>query len=117
MPGPVLCPGGVAVLLLTFWRVTRSCSHGSRAGETTTRSWALRNRSPTDIEEWFTTGAADGFNVMPAALPSGLSTFVDLVVPILQERRLFRRDYAGRTQRDHDGLPVPQSIGALAHTG
>ncbi|MGH3314604.1 MAG: LLM class flavin-dependent oxidoreductase [Nocardioidaceae bacterium] len=74
-----------------------------------------------DIEEWFTTGAADGFNVMPAALPSGLSTFVDLVVPILQDRGLFRREYAGRTLRDHYGLPVPQSIGrrdgALAHTG
>lgn len=73
------------------------------------------------IEEWFTTGAADGFNVMPAALPSGLSTFVDLVVPLLQERGLFRQEYAGATLRDHYGLPVPQSLGrrdgALAHTG
>jgi hypothetical protein len=74
-----------------------------------------------DIEEWFTTGAADGFNVRPAALPSGLSTFVDLVVPLLQERGLFRQEYAGATLRDHYGLPVPQSLGrrdgALAHTG
>jgi FMN-dependent oxidoreductase (nitrilotriacetate monooxygenase family) len=60
------------------------------------------------IEEWFTHGAADGFNVMPAVLPSGLEAFVDHVVPILQERGLFRREYAGATLRDHYGLPVPQ---------
>ena len=60
------------------------------------------------IEEWFTQGAADGFNVMPAVLPSGLEAFVDHVVPILQERGLFRREYAGTTLRDHYGLPVPQ---------
>lgn len=59
------------------------------------------------IEEWFTTGASDGFNVMPAALPSGLETFVDHVVPILQDRGLFRREYAGTTLREHLGLEVP----------
>ena len=70
------------------------------------------------IEEWFTNGAADGFNVMPAAMPSGLEAFVDRVVPILQERGLFRRDYEGSTLRDHYGLPVPaRSAAALAHTG
>ncbi|MCW2793160.1 MAG: class flavin-dependent oxidoreductase [Nocardioides sp.] len=61
------------------------------------------------IEEWFTTGAADGFNVMPAVLPSGLETFVDHVVPVLQERGLFRLDYEGSTLREHYGLPVPPS--------
>jgi FMN-dependent oxidoreductase (nitrilotriacetate monooxygenase family) len=70
------------------------------------------------IEEWFTNGAADGFNVMPAAMPSGLEAFVDRVVPILQERGLFRRDYEGTTLRSHYGLPVPaRSAAALAHTG
>ncbi|MCW2798047.1 LLM class flavin-dependent oxidoreductase [Nocardioides sp.] len=72
------------------------------------------------IEEWFTSGAADGFNVMPAALPSGLEAFVDHVVPILQDRGLFRRDYSGTTLRDHYGLPIPprgRSHSALAHTG
>ena len=43
------------------------------------------------------------------------------MLPILQDRGLFRREYTGRTLRDHYGLPVPQSIGrrdgALAHTG
>ncbi len=59
------------------------------------------------IEEWFTDGAADGFNVMPAALPSGLDTFVDRVVPILQQRGLFRTEYAESTLRGHYGLARP----------
>ncbi|MBW6435065.1 LLM class flavin-dependent oxidoreductase [Actinoplanes hulinensis] len=59
------------------------------------------------IEDWFHSGAADGFNIMPAVLPSGLTTFVDHVVPILQTRGLFRTDYEGTTLRDHYGLPRP----------
>jgi FMN-dependent oxidoreductase (nitrilotriacetate monooxygenase family) len=59
------------------------------------------------LEQWFTHGAADGFNVMPAVLPSGLETFVAEVVPILQDRGLFRRDYTGTTLRDHYGLGLP----------
>ena len=61
------------------------------------------------IEEWFTTGAADGFNVMPPILPSSLETFVDHVVPVLQARGIFRTEYAGSTLREHYGLPVPAS--------
>ncbi|RYB94328.1 LLM class flavin-dependent oxidoreductase [Nocardioides oleivorans] len=61
-----------------------------------------------DIELWFTSGAADGFNIMPAVLPSGLEAFVDHVVPILRQRGLFRDDYTGTTLREHYGLPVPQ---------
>ena len=59
------------------------------------------------IAEWSGAGAADGFNVMPAALPSGLETFVDHVVPILRQRGLFRTEYTGRTLRDHYGIPRP----------
>ncbi|MBO3737597.1 LLM class flavin-dependent oxidoreductase [Actinoplanes flavus] len=59
------------------------------------------------IEDWFHSGAADGFNIMPAVLPSGLTAFVDHVVPILQARGLFRTDYEGTTLRDHYGLPRP----------
>jgi len=59
------------------------------------------------METWFTQGAADGFNVMGASLPSGLETFVEAVVPILRERGLFRREYAGATLREHYGLPRP----------
>lgn len=59
------------------------------------------------MQEWHTHAAADGFNVMPPALPSGLEDFVDHVVPILQQRGLFRAEYEGNTLRDHYGLPVP----------
>jgi alkanesulfonate monooxygenase SsuD/methylene tetrahydromethanopterin reductase-like flavin-dependent oxidoreductase (luciferase family) len=62
-----------------------------------------------DIEAWFRVGAADGFNLMPDVLPSGLGTFVDTVVPILQRRGLFRKDYRGSTLRDHFGLAKPPS--------
>ncbi|MFK4761511.1 LLM class flavin-dependent oxidoreductase [Microbacterium sp. ZW T5_45] len=59
-----------------------------------------------DIETWFHAGAADGFNVMPDALPSGFDHFVEQVIPELQRRGLFRTEYSGRTLRDHLGLPV-----------
>ncbi|TWC71076.1 LLM class flavin-dependent oxidoreductase [Herbaspirillum sp. SJZ099] len=60
-----------------------------------------------EIEAWFKAGAADGFNLMPDVLPGGLQDFTDGVVPILQQRGLFRREYAGRTLREHFGLALP----------
>lgn len=60
-----------------------------------------------DIEHWFRDGAADGFNLMPDALPDGLQDFVDGVVPILQRRGIFRTEYAGATLRDHLQLARP----------
>jgi len=62
------------------------------------------------IVEWFETGAADGFNLIPPALPSSLSTFVDEVVPLLQARGLFRTDYEGTTLREHLGLERPAAV-------
>ncbi|MET9082939.1 LLM class flavin-dependent oxidoreductase [Streptomyces sp. NPDC004237] len=60
------------------------------------------------IETWFTQGAADGFNIMPPVLPSGLETFVDHVVPILRARGLLRDAYGPRrTLRERYGLPRP----------
>lgn len=59
------------------------------------------------LERWFVDGAADGFNIMPPYFHEGFDDFVDLVVPILQDRGLFRREYAGRTLRDYLGLPRP----------
>ncbi|MEV0355233.1 LLM class flavin-dependent oxidoreductase [Nocardia sp. NPDC050697] len=61
------------------------------------------------IEDWFRRGAADGFNIMPAVLPSGLDRFVDDVVPILQERGLFRTEYTATTLRGHYGLDRPEN--------
>jgi FMN-dependent oxidoreductase (nitrilotriacetate monooxygenase family) len=62
-----------------------------------------------DIEHWFKGGAADGFNLMPDALPDGLRDFVDGVVPILQKRGIFRTDYEGSTLREHLGLARPDN--------
>ncbi len=62
------------------------------------------------IEESFTGRAADGFNIMPPVLPSGLETFIEQVVPILQRRGLFRTEYTADTLRGHYGLSRPQSI-------
>jgi FMN-dependent oxidoreductase (nitrilotriacetate monooxygenase family) len=60
-----------------------------------------------DFEFWFSSGAADGFNIMFPELFSSVDDFVDLVVPELQRRNLFRREYTGRTLRDHLGLKRP----------
>lgn len=59
------------------------------------------------LEKWFLGGAADGFMLMAPALPDGLVDFVDQVVPILQQRGLFRTEYEGSTLREHLGLAVP----------
>ncbi len=59
------------------------------------------------IEDWFAHGAADGFNIMPPILPTGLTDFVDQVVPILQRRGLYRTAYEGTTLRENLGLARP----------
>jgi FMN-dependent oxidoreductase (nitrilotriacetate monooxygenase family) len=56
------------------------------------------------MEEWFTTGAADGFNIQPPCVPLSAEDFVELVIPELQRRGLFRRDYEFSTLRGHLGL-------------
>ena len=62
-----------------------------------------------NIEEWFENYGADGFNVMPPFLPGGLDDFVNLVVPELQRRGLFRTEYEGKTLRENLGLKQPKS--------
>jgi FMN-dependent oxidoreductase (nitrilotriacetate monooxygenase family) len=60
-----------------------------------------------DLVIWFDSEAADGFNIMPAILPQQLTLFVDLVIPELRRRGLFREDYAYKTLRENLGLPAP----------
>ncbi len=60
-----------------------------------------------EMEEWLASGGSDGFNVMFPWLPGGLDAFVDKVVPELQRRGLFQREYAGRTLRENLGLARP----------
>lgn len=61
------------------------------------------------MEEWFRNSGCDGFNVMPPYLPGGLNDFVDLVVPELQRRGIFRTQYEGKTLRQNLGLARPAS--------
>src|SRR6478752_9295088 len=61
------------------------------------------------MEEWLTSFGCDGFNIMFPFLPAGLDDFVDKVVPELQRREIFRREYEGRTLRENLGLPRPKN--------
>ncbi|WP_180003518.1 MULTISPECIES: LLM class flavin-dependent oxidoreductase [unclassified Acinetobacter] len=70
------------------------------------------------LQEWFENDAADGFNVLPPTTPAGLNDFVDLIVPELQRRGLFRTAYEGKTLRENLGLkrPVNQYVLEKRHT-
>jgi N-acetyl-S-(2-succino)cysteine monooxygenase len=61
-----------------------------------------------EMAEWFTDGAADGFNLLPPYFPGAFDNFADHVVPILQKRGQFRTDYSGHMLRDHLGIPRPE---------
>ncbi len=61
------------------------------------------------MEEWFETRGSDGFTVMFSHLPGGLDDFCAKVVPELQRRGLFRREYEGATLRENLGLPRPEN--------
>ncbi|WP_336771029.1 LLM class flavin-dependent oxidoreductase [Paenibacillus sp. MMO-58] len=67
------------------------------------------------IQEWFEGGAADGFNIY-TVVPNGLIDFVDLVVPVLQQRGLFRTEYESDTLRGNLGLSVPRNHNTVSHT-
>src|ERR1700741_1317253 len=74
--------------------------------------WVLcgsAERVADTLQQWFEQHAADGFNVMPPYFHEGFEDFVQLVVPFLQERGLFRADYVGTTLRDHLALPRPSN--------
>lgn len=61
------------------------------------------------MQAWFQAGAVDGFLIQPSVLPTDLDEFVDTVIPVLQERRLFRTEYDGLTLRQNLGLERPSS--------
>ncbi|EPM68027.1 monooxygenase, NtaA/SnaA/SoxA family protein, partial [Pseudomonas syringae pv. actinidiae ICMP 18804] len=68
------------------------------------------------LQTWFEQGAADGF-IINSVLPDGLQYFTEWVVPVLQQRGLFRTEYSGTTLRDNLGLEVPvnRHAKAVAH--
>jgi len=61
------------------------------------------------MEEWLVGRGSDGFNIMFPFLPAGLDDFVDKVVPELQRRGIFRKEYEGTTLRENLGLPRPKN--------
>ena len=67
-----------------------------------------------EMENWFCGYGVDGFLIHPSHLPGGLNDFVELVVPELQNRRLFRSDYEGTTLRENLGLQRPANRYAAA---
>lgn len=75
--------------------------------------------TPTDIadriEEWFVGGAADGFQLKPSLLPDDLDSFIDLVIPELQRRGIFRTEYEFATLRENLGFKRPGVRAAQAH--
>lgn len=59
-----------------------------------------------DLQLWLEQEGADGFNIMPAIIPEQLDLFVELVIPVLRARGLFRESYEFSTLRENLGLPV-----------
>ena len=64
------------------------------------------------IEDWHRRGRADGFNLMPDVLPEGFEQFIELVVPELRRRGLFRHEYEETTLRERYGAQVEQEVAA-----
>ncbi len=102
----------------SFRSATDKIKQDAKEGKLTLREVALRAATPKSkflgtpervadkIQEWFEAEAADGF-VIISELPSGLSDFVELVVPILQERGVYRTEYEHDTLRGNLGLQIP----------
>ncbi|OTG58405.1 nitrilotriacetate monooxygenase [Acinetobacter sp. ANC 3903] len=67
-----------------------------------------------ELQTWFENEGADGFNVLPPTTPAGLNDFVDLIVPELQRRGLFRTEYEGSTLRENLGLKHPENQHVIA---
>ncbi|MGG4482299.1 LLM class flavin-dependent oxidoreductase [Paenibacillus illinoisensis] len=104
----------------SFRSTTDKIKQQAREEGLTLRQVALRASTPRtsfigtpdqiadQIQEWFEGEAADGFNIR-TVVPNGLADFVDLVVPVLQERGLFRTEYEHKTLRENLGLKIPRN--------
>ncbi|MGN7974049.1 LLM class flavin-dependent oxidoreductase [Serratia sp. 22264] len=102
----------------SFRSTTDAIKRNARERNLTLREVALEAASPRPVfggtpeavadglQNWFDTQAADGF-IISGGTPNSFGHFIDRVVPILQQRGLFRSDYSGDTLRDHLGLKQP----------
>ena len=113
---------------LAIARASEFDPRSARALEVAREGWTLReilahgviDYHPTPVgtaavtadhmQAWFEAGACDGFWVSIDVNEDGIGTFVDEVVPILQERGLFHHDYEGATLRDHLGAPAQYGL-------
>ncbi len=98
------------VELATRERLTiRALAQRVAAGRTSRTVVGTAEEIADELASWYQDGAADGFVISPPYFPGGLTDFVDAVVPVLQARGLFRREYSGTTLRDHLGLIRPEN--------
>ena len=100
---------------------TDSIKKTARERELTLREMALRVTTPhhefigtaeqvaDTMQDWFESGACDGFMLSGAVLPQGFNDFIDQVLPLLKERGLFRTEYEADTLRGNLGLPIPEN--------
>ena len=72
--------------------------------------WGTPQSMVDDMQEWLEAGACDGFNLLFAHYPTPVDEFVNLIVPELQRRNLFRTEYEGPTLRENLGVPRPENI-------
>jgi alkanesulfonate monooxygenase SsuD/methylene tetrahydromethanopterin reductase-like flavin-dependent oxidoreductase (luciferase family) len=105
---------------------TDRLKHVAREEQLTLRQLALHTTTPKSLfvgtpthiadtmQAWFEAGAADGFMISGAVLPDGLCDFIDHVLPILQERGLFRTEYEADTLRGNLGLPILENRYTIA---
>jgi FMN-dependent oxidoreductase (nitrilotriacetate monooxygenase family) len=107
LPGLVTSIAETETAALARWDRLEELAGRNSGGSGHLRAVGTPEQVADLIEEWFRSGAVDGFTLMPDVTADGLPTFVDHVVPILQERGVFRREYEGRTLREHYGLPIP----------
>ena len=100
---------------------TDRIKESARAENLTLRQVALRATTPRHkfigtatqvadtMQAWFENGAADGFMVNNSVLPVGFTDFLEMVVPILKERGIFRTEYEADTLHGNLGLPIPEN--------
>ncbi|MFE7571081.1 NtaA/DmoA family FMN-dependent monooxygenase [Streptomyces sp. NPDC057539] len=110
---------GDALAVAAKWRALSEAKGLSIRGtviETTARQSFIGTPESVaeSLDTFVRTGAADGFILVPHLTPGGLDDFVDRVVPLLQERGVFRTEYEGTTLRSHLGLPAPEQKGSAA---
>jgi alkanesulfonate monooxygenase SsuD/methylene tetrahydromethanopterin reductase-like flavin-dependent oxidoreductase (luciferase family) len=118
VPAPISATRGAArdgkdpIAIAKEWRAlaeAKNLSLRQVAIETSERSGFVGTPEQVadELARWVRAGATDGFNISPYMVPGGLDEIVDWLVPALQERGVYRTEYASTTLRGHLGLREP----------